>query len=441
MTGIKNDPLFGQIFGQITRKISLVFALALLTLTCLTFPLPAYAQTSATVYPSGQDVYANSTFSIYVDIEPATPFVGAQLDVQFDKGLITADKVEEGGLFGRDSIPHLLNKGSIDNSAGTVTGSYAVTLGGTSISSPGTFIRIDCTAGSKEGYCPLVLSNVILSDSQGRPIPVTVENGGVFIRSEAGNQEGTNESSPGGGNAPAGGGGAGGGSSATSEDAGNICLKEVKGIQVLSNTTVMYRFNEQGNPVEYISYHSLKNAGQITSTIEVLNNLSATVTHTPPGTVYRHVNIWVGKQGYATEENIQGTVIGFRVPKDWIMKNGFHAGSIRMYRFNEGNWYELQTGITGEDAAFVFFEADTPGFSPFAITAFAMATSSTQSNSNPLEGLVADVYGTAENDTQSEAAVSDQEVAGIQALGQNSAFFLIAALLFVTAIGGFLRKE
>lgn len=434
MTGIRNDPFF----GQIAEKTFLVFALVFAVLTGLIFALPACAQATVTIYPSSQDVYANSTFTIYVDIEPATPFVGTQLDVQFDKNLIVADRVEEGGLFGRDSIPHLFNKGGIDNSAGTVTGSYAVTLGGTSISSPGTFILIDCTARSKEGYSSLGLSNVILSDSQGKSIPVTVKNGGVFIHSEADTQAGTNNSSPGGEYAASGG---GGGGSGTPEDAKNIHLKEVKSVQVLSNTTAIYQFNEQGNPVAYITYHSLKNAGQITSTIEVLNNMSVTVTQIPPGTVYRHINIWVGKQGYATEENIQGAVIAFKVQKQWLQKNGFNAGSVRMYRFNEGNWNELQTRVAGEDEESIFFEADTPGFSPFAITAFAMATSSTQSNSNPLEGLVADVYGTAENYTQSEAAVSDQEAAGIQALGQNSALFLIAALLFVTAIGGFLRKE
>lgn len=438
MTGTKNNPLFGRIAG----KISLVFALTLFALTCLTFALPACAQTTVTVYPSGQDVYANSTFSIYVDIEPATPFVGVQLDVQFDKDLMIADKVEEGGLFGRDSVQHLFNKGIIDNSAGTVTGSYAVTLGGTSISSPGTFIRLDCTAGSKEGYSSLGLSNVILSDSHGQSIPVTVENGSILIQREVGDQKDTNKSNSGGEYAPTEGGGEGGSSSTTAEDAENIYLKEVKGIQVSSNTTVTYRFTEQGNPVAYISYHSLKNAGQITSTIEVLSNVSAIATYTPPGTVYKHINIWVGKQGYATEENIQGTVIGFRVPKDWIRNNGFDASSIRMYRFSEGNWNELQTRTAGEDSGSVFFEADTPGFSPFAITTFAMATSSTQSNSDQLDGLITGTYGTTGNTgPQSEASVNDQEGGGSQALGQNSALLLIAALLFVTVIGGFLRRE
>lgn len=438
MTGTKNNPLFGRIAG----KISLVFALTLFALTCLTFALPACAQTTVTVYPSAQDVYANSTFSIYVDIEPATPFVGVQLDVQFDKDLMIADKVEEGGLFGRDSVQHLFNKGIIDNSAGTVTGSYAVTLGGTSISSPGTFIRLDCTAGSKEGYSSLGLSNVILSDSHGQSIPVTVENGSILIQREVGDQKDTNKSNSGGEYAPTEGGGGGGGSSATAEDAENIYLKEVKGIHVPINATVTYRFTEQGNPVAYISYHSLKNAGQITSTIEVLSNVSAIATYTPPGTVYKHINIWVGKQGYATEENIQGTVIGFRVPKDWIRNNGFDAGSIRMYRFSEGNWNELQTRTAGEDSGSVFFEADTPGFSPFAITAFAMATSSTQSNSDQLDGLITGTYGTTGNTgPQSEASVNDQEGGGSQALGQNSALLLIAALLFVTVIGGFLRRE
>ncbi|MDP2215757.1 MAG: PGF-pre-PGF domain-containing protein [Methanolobus sp.] len=427
MPRIDNHPYSGRIPG----KVSLVFALALIALISLTFVMPASAQAIVTIYPSTQNVYANSTFSIYVGIEPITPFVGAQLDILFDKDFIIANKVEEGSLFGRDSIPHLFNKGLIDNAAGSVTGSYAVALGGSSISIPGTFIQVECTALGKEGYCSLDLINVILSDSQGRSVPVTVNSGGVLVLGETGDQSDTIGNSSGGDTGF--GNGGGGGGSGTSEDAENIYIREVKSINILSNTNVTYQFSEQENPVQYIAYHSLKSAGQITSSIEVLKNVSVTATNVPPGTVYKHVNIWVGKHGYATEENIKGAVIGFKVPKEWMKINGFDASSIRIYRFNNGEWRELQTNTAGEDQEFVFFQAETPGFSPFAITAFAMATSSMENNYQVFMDMKTGTYEkTADPGLQNEASATEQDSDNEQTLGQNSALFLILILMAAT---------
>ncbi len=425
MTGIKNHSYFGQMLEQ----ISIVF---LLTLLCFAFMTPACAQATVTIYPSSQDVYTNNTFSVYVDIEPEDSFLGAQLNIRFDKDIIVVNKVEEGNLFGRDSTPYMFNKGIIDNSAGSVTGSYAVTLGGTYITEPGTFIRIDCTAQGKEGYSPLELSDVILSNSLGQQIPVTVRSGEIFVRNENEQPETIKDEPRGGG-----GGGSGGGSG-TSEDAANINLKEVKTINVMSNTNISYQFSEQGNPVISITYYSLKNAGQITSSIEVLKNVSVTATNVPPGTVYKHMNIWVGKHGYATEENIDGAVIGFRVSKEWMKINGFDSSSIRIYRFNNGEWRELQTNIAGDDQEFVFFKADTPGFSPFAITAFALATSSMESNYHVFMDTKTDIYEITEGpDLQNEASATGQDSDNEQALGQNSALFLILILMAATI----LRKD
>jgi PGF-pre-PGF domain-containing protein len=381
-------------------------------------------------------VYTNNTFSVYVDIEPEDSFLGAQLDIRFDKDIIVANKVEEGNLFGRDSTPYMFNKGIIDNSAGSVTGSYAVTLGGTYIAESGTFIRIDCTAQGKEGYSPLELSDVILSNSLGQQIPVTVRSGGIFVRNDN-EQPKIIENTPLGG-----GGGGGGGGSGTSEDAANISLKEVKMVNVMSNTNVSYQFSEQGNPVTSITYYSLKNAGQITSSIEVLKNVSVTAADVPPGTIYKHVNIWVGKNGYATEENIEGAVIGFKVSKKWMEINGFDASSIRIYRFNNGEWRELQTNTAGEDQEFVFFKADTPGFSPFAITAFALATSSMESNYQVFMDMKTETYEkTSGPGLQNEASATGKESDNEQTLGQNSALFLLVALISITIINVFLRKE
>jgi PGF-pre-PGF domain-containing protein len=68
----------------------------------------------------------------------------------------------------------------------------------------------------------------------------------------------------------------------------------------------MQSTNSQGKESYKINqFVFLKNSGQITSTIEVLNNRSKLVNSTPDGSIYIYVNIWVGKAGFATASNIK----------------------------------------------------------------------------------------------------------------------------------------
>jgi hypothetical protein len=61
--------------------------------------------------------------------------------------------------------------------------------------------------------------------------------------------------------------------------------------------------------------------------------------------------------------------ISFAVLKKWVQVNDVETGDIHLNRHNNEKWQVLETEMTGEDDDFYFFEAITPGFSPFAITA------------------------------------------------------------------------
>lgn len=103
--------------------------------------------------------------------------------------------------------------------------------------------------------------------------------------------------------------------------------------------------------------------------IEVLKGESTMVDESAPGLVYSNLNIWVGRSGFATENNIAEPQIGFSVAKDWLTKNGIDERSIALYRHNGGKWNALKTTTIGEDNSYIYFEAETPGFSAFAIAA------------------------------------------------------------------------
>jgi len=160
-----------------------------------------------------------------------------------------------------------------------------------------------------------------------------------------------------------------GGSGASGEAFENIAFKDVKAKNIIGGAVISYTFDEEQNAIDYIKFTALKNYGEVSTTVEVLKDRSAMVNESVPGLVYSNLNIWVGKVGFATEDNIAHPVIGFSVPKAWLTENEINEGAIALYRHSEGKWNNLNTIKIGEDDSYIYFEAETPGFSPFAISA------------------------------------------------------------------------
>lgn len=68
-------------------------------------------------------------------------------------------------------------------------------------------------------------------------------------------------------------------------------------------------------------------------------------------------------------ENIENASIGFKVEKTWISENIDNKSEICLWRYNQTSWNKLEVQRKGEDDRYYYFEAKTPGFSQFAITA------------------------------------------------------------------------
>lgn len=343
---------------DIYRKRMLFFLVLTLVYSCI---LTASADSVVSISPSTQEVYANQNFDVYINIEPDQPIAGAQLDILFDGNMLSANNVVDEGFFEQGGAMSIFIGGTVDNPQGKINGLFAVTLGQVEISTSGTFVHITFTASNNTGNTIISLSNVILSDSEGKIVPVTIQNAQVNILEVSSSlaQETVTTSESGGG----------GGGGNTGENADNIKIKEVEKLYVTGNSEIIYLFDENTNPISSISYNSLKNAGLITSTVEVLNDVSSTVSEKPDGIIYKNINIWIGKAGYANENNMEDMKISFEVLKEWIQENDVETTNIHLKRYHEGNWETLETEMTGESEDYITFEATTPGFSPFAITA------------------------------------------------------------------------
>jgi len=178
--------------------------------------------------------------------------------------------------------------------------------------------------------------------------------------SSGGGGSSTSESSSGGG---------GGGGAGSAEDFENVTMKDVDTEYLRINANVTYEFSREGNPIHSVSLYSLKNSGEITSTVEVLNSRSKFANSTPDGFIYKYINIWVGKAGFATANNIKDASIMFKVNSSWFKQMNVDPEDVSLQRYTGSAWEAMPTTLESNAMGIAIFKAQTSGFSPFAITA------------------------------------------------------------------------
>lgn len=204
------------------------------------------------------------------------------------------------------------------------------------------------------GKSQLDIEVEFLQDISYNDIPAATSSGSITVDMGSGTSSGSS------------GGGGGGGTSG--EDFYNILISETEREYVNKGSEVSYSFDSEGNIVRCINFTGVTSSGTIAAKIEILNHTSAMVDQAPTDIVYKNMNIWVGNLGWANSRNIADPTISFKVEKSWINENNIDKPTIRLNRYCDGNWNQLMTTMLGEDARYLYFESQTPGFSPFAIT-------------------------------------------------------------------------
>jgi PGF-pre-PGF domain-containing protein len=168
------------------------------------------------------------------------------------------------------------------------------------------------------------------------------------------------------------GGGHSGGRVITSlEPSRNIDAKETASRYINSGSHVKFDFPMNATCIMNLEFDPKKTFQRTAATIEMLKDKSAQVPELPPGKIYKNVNIQVGNAGTLLSGNIENASIGFKVEKTWIRENADKKFEICLWRYNQTSWNKLEVQKKGEDDRYSYFEAKTPDFSPFAITAYA----------------------------------------------------------------------
>ena len=326
---------------------------------------------------SGDQWTSSLQVTLYEESYDDGPSVPVSCDLTFgfstdatdgvDQGLDEATPLDEEidvyFLSGDEAVPHLIT--DIKNDASNITWNIELTV--PSNSTVG-FDYVEDTA--IEGTLLLSYGDVT-QDLKNIPVVLFKNSGNYSILLTLDKSYvPQNDVSPSTGSGGSSGGGGGGGGGSTGEAYANIAKKEVEKEYVSKDSVISYEFKEEVNAIDFIHFTSLKNSGTITATVEVLNGKSSFADSEPEGNVYQNMNIWVGKTGFSDSGSIEDTSIGFKVAKSWILENEIVESSIVLCRFNSDVWNQLSTEKIDEDDEYVYFEAQTPGFSPFAITGF-----------------------------------------------------------------------
>ena len=175
----------------------------------------------------------------------------------------------------------------------------------------------------------------------------------------------------------------------SSEDAANLIFTEAVTVPLTTDANVTYEFTGEDNDILSVSFYSLQDSGDVTSTIEVLNGRSKLVSNDPTGFVYKYINIWVDSSGFDTGYTLKDVRVKFKVNDSWLQDMGLTAADVRLQRYDGTFWEVLPTTIVNNNnnMSYTVFESQTPGFSPFAITAKKELASSINADRDKTQGL------------------------------------------------------
>nr|WP_321498082.1 PGF-pre-PGF domain-containing protein [uncultured Methanolobus sp.] len=136
--------------------------------------------------------------------------------------------------------------------------------------------------------------------------------------------------------------------------------------RITGDSEVDYDFSDSGTPVLGISFDATKDKGLVVAKVQVLSSNPDGVP-SPSGRSYQMLSIDVGSEGTISSDSAENIMIRFKVSKQWIEENNIDISTIRMTRYHGEQWNDLPTYQEREEDGYIYFYAETPGFSIFEV--------------------------------------------------------------------------
>jgi len=164
-----------------------------------------------------------------------------------------------------------------------------------------------------------------------------------------------------------GGGGGGGGGGATTN---KTHKKTQTWTKITPGSATIMKITDPEIGLKIINITVVNPAQTVTITVTKLDGKPASVVHEIVGKVYKYIEI---NAVNINETHIDKVKIQFEVNKTWINDNNIDPDTVVLNRYRVNAWERLQTRKTSEDNDYYYYEAETPGFSTFAVSGEIMA--------------------------------------------------------------------
>jgi PGF-pre-PGF domain-containing protein len=113
-----------------------------------------------------------------------------------------------------------------------------------------------------------------------------------------------------------------------------------------------------------VTFNAAKNLYGMWMKVEKKDTLPNKIAE-PIEKVYTYVEIT--KSLFLDNEDMLDPTITFKVAKSWLTENGLSKGNVALLRYVDGEWQDLTTTLVDDDSDYIYYSAETPGFSYFAI--------------------------------------------------------------------------
>ena len=172
-------------------------------------------------------------------------------------------------------------------------------------------------------------------------------------------------------------------------------------------------------------------ASGVSITIKELSGRPVIVTMDPNGTAYKYTEVITAN---LPDSSITSAKIQFHIERWWLSLNRLDKNAVSLQRWNSGVWNKLPTTFVNETDNYDIYEATTPGFSVFAITAgpIGSATTTTVSSTGTTIGSNATAKNNSTgNQTELFPGLSGSSGSMLLIAVVIAAIIIIAAILYI----------
>ncbi|MBI4018475.1 MAG: PGF-pre-PGF domain-containing protein [Candidatus Aenigmarchaeota archaeon] len=136
---------------------------------------------------------------------------------------------------------------------------------------------------------------------------------------------------------------------------------------VPANTATTVKITEMKLPVSEVELTTKVTASNVQVTVKEVSapsGVSAPIS-SDAGKIYKYIDITASG---VDNSQLSKVKIKFKVAKTWFTQNSIEPATVKLSRLVGTAWTKLGTVQTGETAADILYEAETPGLSTFAVT-------------------------------------------------------------------------